>query len=102
MTAMMVTVGLFTVINYALKAAGPVLMPDRTFPRWVQLVVDALPLALLTAVVVTAVVGVRGSLLDVTVLIGLGAAATAWRLGSGHGTCVTVCVITTGLCRLLS
>jgi uncharacterized membrane protein len=101
MTVMVITVTTFALINYAVKAAGPVLMPDQDFPAAAQLIIDALPLALLCGMLITSVVGSEGVNLDPSLLAGLAAAAVAWALRAGHLACVATCAGVTILCRLL-
>ncbi|MDP3890818.1 AzlD domain-containing protein [Nocardioides sp.] len=101
MTAMVITVVAFALINYALKAIGPVFLPDRELPRAVSLLINALPLALLCGMLVTSVVGDAGANLDLSLLVGLAAATVAWALRAGHLTCVATCAGVTIVCRLL-
>ena len=101
MTAMVIAVAAFALINFGLKALGVLLSPAGKVPRPVQMVLDALPLALLCGMLVTSVVGVRGANLDLPLLAGLAAAAAAWALRAQHLVCVVTCVLVTSLGRLL-
>lgn len=80
MTGMLATVIAFALINYALKSAGPVLLMDHKPPERLDAVIEALPPALLTGMLVSSVAGARWSTLDPAVLAGLCAAATVWAL----------------------
>ena len=47
-----ITVGVLTVICFAIKAAGPVALGGRDLPRWADRLIVLLPAALLSALVV--------------------------------------------------
>ena len=95
MKSMLWTVLAFAVINYLIKAAGPVLMHGRSFPPRVRAVVDALPAALLAAMLVCSVLGYRWRALDPSLLGGLAAAALAWYLRVGQLASVGLGVLAT-------
>jgi branched-subunit amino acid transport protein len=65
---------------YLLKAAGPMLLGNRSLPRWLDLAAALLPAALLAAlVVVSTISGERQYIIDARIL-GVGAAGIAlWR-----------------------
>lgn len=95
MTSMLWTVLAFAVINYLIKAAGPVLMHGRSFPPRVRAVVDALPAALLAGMLVCSVLGTRWQALDPTLIGGLAAAAVAWTLRAPQLASVAIGVLAT-------
>ena len=47
-----IAVGVFTVICFVIKAAGPVELGGRDLPRWAERLIVLLPAALLSALVV--------------------------------------------------
>lgn len=53
MTAVWISIAALTVINFAAKAAGPVILGGRQLPRWAERLVVLLPAAVLTALVMT-------------------------------------------------
>lgn len=59
------------VVSAAFKAAGPVVLQDRTFPPRTAAVIDALAPALLAGLVVVALLGQRWQAADATVVPGL-------------------------------
>jgi uncharacterized membrane protein len=101
MPAMLVTVLVFAALNYALKAAGPVLVPLDSFPPRARAVVDALPSALLAGMLVSSVVGFRGAQLDPSVLAGLAVVATVWVFRASQLVCVFAGLAATILWRLI-
>ena len=94
MTSMLMTVLAFALINYVVKAIGPVLLQGRSFPPRVRAVVDALPAALLAGMLVCAVVGPQGRALDATLCGGLAATAVAWACRIGQLASVALGVLT--------
>lgn len=100
MSTMLIAVVGFALLNYALKAAGPLAMHKRTLPPSVGAIIDALPPALLAGMLVGAVAGPQWSLLDPTLLGGLLAAVLAWAARAGPLAGMLACVITTALLRV--
>ncbi|MFC0531967.1 AzlD domain-containing protein [Phytohabitans kaempferiae] len=98
---MLATVVLFAVINYMLKAAGPVLVIPDSIPSPARAVVDALPPALLAGMLVSSVVGYRGSAVDPSVLAGLAVVAAVWALRGGQFVTVLAGLAATVLWRLV-
>jgi len=73
-------IAVLAVGTYALKAAGPVLIGDRSLPRPIALATDLLPAALLAALIATDVAaGDRRLVVDAR-LAGFAAAVLAVRL----------------------
>lgn len=89
------------VISAAMKAAGPVLLLDRTFPLRTAAVIDALAPALLTGLIVVELLGPRWREVDWTVLPGLGLAGVLWFLKLPDVICIVVAVAATVAVRLL-
>ena len=101
MTGMLATVIAFALINYALKSAGPVLLMDRRAPDRVDVVIEALPPALLTGMLVSSIAGARWSALDPAMLAGLCAAAVAWSLRAPQLVAVAAALLVTIVGRWL-
>ncbi len=99
MTSMLLAVVAFALLNYALKAAGPLVMDRRTLPPAARAVIDTLPSALLAGMFVGSVAGPQWSLLDPTLLGGLVAAVIAWTARAGPLVSMLACVIITALLR---
>lgn len=99
MSAMLATVVVFAVLNFGLKAAGPVLLYEQQLPDRVEAVIEALPAALLAGMLVSAVVGERWQTLDPAILAGLSGAAVAWSLRAGQLVSVVVCLVITIVLR---
>jgi branched-subunit amino acid transport protein len=69
-----------TVGTFALKAAGPLVLGDRSLPVRLQYVVDLLPAALLAALAIVSTVGDGRSIVVDARLVGLVVAGLAlWR-----------------------
>jgi len=47
-----IAIGVMTVVNFCIKAAGPVALGGRDLPRWAERLIVLLPAALLSALVV--------------------------------------------------
>lgn len=99
MNTMLLTVLLFAVINFAIKAAGPVLLHGRALPARAAAFVNALPPALLAGLFTGAVVGDAGRGLDPTLLAGLATAAAACLLRAGQLGSVVLGVLATAALR---
>lgn len=101
MTAMIGAVIVLAAINILYKAVGPAVLGDRELPAAVRTAMGALPVAVLTALLVVDLVGHRWQDFDATLLPGLGTAVglRAWR--RSHVTCIVAGVAVTAACRLL-
>lgn len=97
--AMLFTVVAFALINYALKAAGPVMLHGRKLPPRVSAVIDALAPALLAGMLVGSVAGPQWSNLDPALVGGLVAATLAWLARGGQLGGVVACMLVTALLR---
>jgi uncharacterized membrane protein len=93
MTTMVGAVLIFAVLNYALKAAGPVMLMGHNLSDRMGTIIEALPSALLTGMLVSSIVGQRGAEVDPTVLAGLGCGTLAWFCKAPHILSVTVSVV---------
>lgn len=62
MTAVWVSIGVVAVVNFAIKASGPVLLAGRELPAWMLDVIALLAPAILAALVVVGTVSEDGSL----------------------------------------
>ncbi len=90
------------VATYALKAAGPVLLGNRTLPDGVARVIDLLPAALLAALVAISVL-VEGTTFVVDArLLGVAAAGLVLARGGGFIPTVVTAAAVTALVRLLA
>lgn len=88
------------VATYALKAAGPVLLGNRTLPPVVARIVELLPAALLAALVATSVlVDGSGFVLDAR-LVGVLAAGAVLARGGGFIPTVLTAAAVTAVVRL--
>jgi branched-subunit amino acid transport protein len=89
-------------VTYVLKAAGPVLLGNRTLPPPVARVVDLLPAALLAALVATSVLFDGATpVLDARV-VGVGAAGLVLARGGGFIPTVVAAAVVTALVRLVT
>lgn len=101
MTDALLVVLLLGAATYVLKAAGPVLLGNRSLPPRVAGVVELLPAALLAALVATSVlVDGRDFVLDAR-LVGVAAAGVVLARGGGFIPTVVVAAAVTALVRLL-
>lgn len=88
--------------TYVLKAAGPVLLGNRSLPPRVAAVVELLPAALLAALVATSVlVQDRAFVLDAR-LVGVLAAGGVLARGAGFIPTVVTAALVTALARLVT
>jgi branched-subunit amino acid transport protein AzlD len=101
MITMIVAVAVLAVVNMAFKAAGPAVLGDQEFPPRTQLLVDALPAALLAGLLVVDVLGARWASFDATVLPGLAMAAGLRLAGRSHLVCIIGAVAGTAAVRAL-
>jgi branched-subunit amino acid transport protein len=101
MTTMIVAVLVLAIANVALKAAGPAVLVDQEFPPRTQSLVDALPAALLTGLLIVDLLGPGWTALDPTVLPGLVAAAGLRLAHRSHLVCILGAVAVTAAVRAL-
>lgn len=88
--------------TYVLKAAGPVLLGNRSLPARVAGVVELLPAALLAALVATSVlIDGQGFVLDAR-LVGVVAAGGVLARGGGFIPTVVTAAVVTALVRLVT
>jgi branched-subunit amino acid transport protein len=80
MTTVWAAIAVVAVLNFATKAAGPVLLGDRALPRWAAGVIALLAPALLAALVAVDTVSQGQALVVDARLAGLAAAAAAIAL----------------------
>ncbi len=85
--------------TYLLKAAGPLLLGNRTLPPLFERIINRLPAALLAALVVTAAAASKGRLVADARLVGLVAAIVALQRKAGFVTVVIVAAVATALAR---
>jgi branched-subunit amino acid transport protein len=88
--------------TYVLKAAGPVLLGNRTLPPTVARTVELLPAALLAALVATSVVVADRSFVLDARLLGVLAAGAVLARGGGFIPTVLVAAAVTALVRLVA
>ncbi len=100
MTAIVVGIAALAVINFAFKAAGPVLLADRQPSPTVRELITAMTPALLAGLVTVELAGPRWGELDWTMIPGLAAAAVAYRRGTPELVCLVVAVLVTVTVRL--
>ena len=92
MIELVLGIGLLAMINFSLKAAGPVLLFDREPSPAVRDVLVAFSPALLTGLVIVELVGPRWADLDWTTLPPLAVAAGAYLKGLPDLVCVLLAV----------
>ena len=102
MSDAVVVIILLGVATYALKAAGPLLLGNRSLPPALARVVELLPAALLAALVATSVL-VSGTayVVDARLLGVLAAGVVLWR-GGGFIPTVLAAAAVTAVVRLLA
>lgn len=101
-TTLWLAIAVTAAVSFTLKASGPALLGQRTFPPRVQRVIALLAPVLLTALVVVEVAGHRWHALSWPVLVGLAAAASARLLKTPPLVAVALGVAATALLRLLT
>lgn len=100
MSAALLVIVLLGGATYALKAAGPVMLGNRTLPPRIAAVVELLPAALLAALVATSVlIDGRAFVLDAR-LVGVLAAGVVLARGGGFIPTVVTAAAITALVRL--
>lgn len=87
--------------TYAWKAAGPLLLGNRTLPLRVEAIMGMMPGALLAALVVTATVADGRHWSFDARIVGLVAAVVALQAKRGFVTVVLVAALATALARAL-
>jgi branched-subunit amino acid transport protein len=95
-----IVIAALAVITVTVRAAGPALLGDRTFPPAATAVVDALAPALLTGLIVVDLLGTHGDDADATVLPGLAAAVVLRIFRAPDLACVLGAVVVTVVLRL--
>lgn len=102
MTAVWITIGVMTVITFAVKAAGPVALGGRDLPRWAERLIVLLPAALLTALVVTQTFADEDRLVLDARAAGVAAAIAALLLRRGMLVTLVAAAGTTALLRAVA
>jgi uncharacterized membrane protein len=90
------------VVSAAIKAAGPVVLQDRTFPPRTAAVIDALAPALLAGLIVVELLGRAWEGADATVVPGLVLGAALRFAKVPDAICVAAAVAATVLVRLVA
>jgi branched-subunit amino acid transport protein len=101
MSAVWASIAIMTVVNFALKAAGPVALGGRELPRVLRRPLALLPAALLTALVVTQTFADGSALVLDARAGGVAAALVALALRRGMLIVLLVAAATTALLRLV-
>ena len=99
MSTVWITIAVMTVVTFALKAAGPVVLGGRELPAGVSRILVLLPAALLTALVVVQTFGSDAELVLDARAGGVLAAAVAALLGRGMLVILVAAMATTALLR---
>jgi len=101
MTAVWTAIGVMTVITFAVKALGPVVLGGRDLPGWAERLVALLPAALLTALVMTQAFADGAKLVLDARAAGLAAAVLALGLRRNMLVTLVAAAGTTALVRAL-
>jgi uncharacterized membrane protein len=96
-----VVIAALSVGTYALKAAGPLLLGNRTLPQWFEQIVNRLPAALLAALVVASAFAVKGRVVVDARAVGLAVAVLALSRRAGFVTVVVLSAVATAIARQL-
>ena len=96
-----IVIGVLSAGTYALKAAGPLMLGNRTLPPLFERVVTRMPAALLAALVMTSAFARRGELALDGRAVGLLVAGIALWRGAGFVTVVLAAAVCTALARQL-
>lgn len=102
MSAVWTSIAALTVITFAIKAAGPVILGGRDLPRWAERLVVLLPAALLTALVVTQTLADGDAIVLDARAAGVSAAIVALVLRRGMLVVLVVAAGTTALLRAVA
>ena len=102
MSAAVVVILVLGGATYLLKAAGPVLLGNRTLPDRTARIVELLPAALLAALVATSVVVDDGGFVLDARLLGVVAAGGILARGGGFIPTVLTAAVVTALVRLVA
>ena len=95
MLGMVLAVVALALVNFLYKAAGPASFGNRPFPPRIREVADALPIALLAALLVVNLFGPRWHELNWTTLPGLAVALMLRARHRSHLTCIVGGVVCT-------
>ncbi len=90
-----------TVANWALKAAGPLVLGDRALPSAARRVVSLMAPVLLSGLIVVELAGPEWSGLDWPQLIGVAVAGLAWSVRAPMLAAVLVGALVTAVIRML-
>ena len=101
MILMAVAILALATINIVYKALGPAVLGDYTFPPRVQVAVDALPAALLAALIVVALLGAKWEHFDWTLLPGLAVALGLRACRRSHLVCIVAAIACTAIVRVI-
>ncbi|MCW2746944.1 MAG: hypothetical protein JWP10_86 [Nocardioidaceae bacterium] len=101
-TTMLVAVFVLAFLNFCYKASGPVILGDRPLPPSFKALIDALPAALLAALITINLLGARWEHFDWRFMPGLAAAAALRLLGIAQIVCILVAVVGTAGLRALT
>lgn len=102
MSAALTVILVLGALTYVLKAAGPVLLGNRTLPPRLASVVELLPAALLAALVaISVLVDGRSFVVDAR-LVGVAAAGVVLARGGGFIPTVVVAAAATAIVRLVA
>ncbi len=100
MSDAMLVIVLLGAATYVLKAAGPVMLGNRTLPPRIAAVVELLPAALLAALVATSVLTEGQAFVLDARLVGVVAAGVVLARGGGFIPTVVTAAAVTALVRL--
>ena len=101
MTTGWIVLAVLAVGCYALKAAGPLLLGNRTLPEWFLEIVNRLPAALLAALVMSSAFALKGKLVADARAVGLLVAVVALSRRAGFVTVVVLAALATAGARQL-
>jgi uncharacterized membrane protein len=102
MTTMYVAVAVLALINISFKAAGPAILGDHEFGARTRAVLDALPAALLAALIAVELLGAKWEDADWASAPGLATVAVARSLRAPHLVCIVAGVAVTAGLRALT
>ena len=99
MTAVWVSIGIVAVINFAIKASGPVLLAGRELPDQLLRIIALLAPAILTALVLVGSISEDGRLKVDEQTAGVGIAGAAMGLGVPMLAAIALGVVTAAALR---